>query len=176
MQALVYRALPVDTGDFRLLSRNCLEALKSMRETHRFLRGMVAWVGFPQCAVKYRRLPRAGGATKYPLRKMLAFAWTAATSFSTIPLQLTLILGLLVGLLGAEEAVRAVVESARGQVVPGWTSLMVVTSVIGSAMLIGLGIVGQYIARIYEETKDRPLYVIAQTYSSREPEQEATSR
>lgn len=163
MRSFVYNDLPVDTGDFRLLSRECLDALQSMRETHRFLRGMVAWVGYPQCAVKYTRAPRVSGKTKYPMRKMLAFAWTAATSFSTLPLQISLILGLLVGLLGIEEAIRAVIEAARGHVVPGWTSLMVVTSIIGSAVLISLGIIGQYIGRIYEESKNRPLYVVAQT-------------
>jgi len=81
MQFLVYKDLPVDTGDFRLLSRPCLTALHEMREVHRFLRGMVAWVGFAQTCVPYERSARVAGSTKYPLRKMLTFAWTAATSF-----------------------------------------------------------------------------------------------
>ena len=97
MRYIVYRQLPLDTGDFRLLSRECLDGLKTMRETHRFLRGMVAWVGFPQIAVMYQRVPRLHGSTKYPLRKMLSFAWTAATSFSTLPLRISLYLGTVVG-------------------------------------------------------------------------------
>ena len=85
MRSLVYRELPPDVGDFRLISRPCLDAVKQMRETHRFLRGMVAWVGFPQVAVPYHRQRRLAGVTKYPLRKMLAFSWVAATSFSILP-------------------------------------------------------------------------------------------
>jgi len=166
MCALVYRDLPVDAGDFRLISRHCLGGLKTMHETHRFLRGMVAWVGFPQCAVKYERAPRAGGHTKYPLRKMILFAWTAATSFSTLPLQVSLVLGFVVGLFGVEEAVRAALAVAFGwYTVPGWTSLMIVTCVIGSALLTCVGILGQYIGRIYEQSKDRPLYLVSRTFN-----------
>ncbi len=165
MRQFVYRQLPVDTGDFRLLSRECLNALKQMRETHRFLRGMVTWIGFPQCAVAYERHPRAGGTTKYPMSKMLSFAWTAATSFSTLPLKLSLYLGVGVGLTGVFEAFRAVFAWAFGFVVPGWTSLMIVTCLIGSAMLMCLAILGQYVGMIYEQVKGRPLYLVAQTIS-----------
>lgn len=166
MKAFVYRHLPVDTGDFRLISRQCLEGLRSMRETQRFLRGMVAWVGYPQCAVLYDRAPRAGGQTKYPLRKMLGFAWTAATSFSSLPLKVSLVLGFLIGLFGLEEGARALLATAFGwYVVPGWTSLMVVTSVVGSALLISMGILGQYIGQIYEQAKERPLYLVSRTFN-----------
>ena len=165
MQSMVYKQLPVDVGDFRLISRDCLNAVKSMRETHRFLRGMVAWVGFPQCAVRYERAPRASGETKYPLNKMIAFAWTAATSFSTLPLQFSIFFGILVGAFSAEEAVRAVISFLLGRVVPGWTSLMIVTSLIGSALLISLGILGQYVGRIYEQSKDRPLYLVSRSFN-----------
>src|SRR5262249_38371724 len=106
MRTFVYQDLPVDTGDFRLISRECLRALQQMRETHRFLRGMVAWVGYAQIGVPYQRAARVAGSTKYPMRKMLRFAWTAATSFSTLPLRAVTILGVLVMLLGVEEAVR----------------------------------------------------------------------
>ena len=106
MRLLVYPGLPVDTGDFRLISRQCLEGLQAMRETHRFLRGMVAWVGYPQVSFKYVRGARRMGQTKYPLRKMLTFAWTAATSFSTLPLKLSWGFGCLIGLFGIEEALR----------------------------------------------------------------------
>jgi dolichol-phosphate mannosyltransferase len=166
MRAFVYKDLPVDTGDFRLISRPCLEGVKSMHETHRFLRGMVAWVGFPQCGVKYDRAPRARGQTKYPWRKMLAFAWTAATSFSTLPLKASLWLGVVVGLVGMEEGIRALLATALGwYTVPGWTSLMVLTSVVGSSLLISIGIVGQYVGRIYEQSKDRPLYLVSRTFN-----------
>jgi polyisoprenyl-phosphate glycosyltransferase len=166
MRKLVYKDLPVDTGDFRLISRPCLDALNSLQETHRFLRGMVAWVGYPQCAVRYERAARISGESKYPLRKMLSFAWTAATSFSIVPLQVSLVLGLLVGLFAIEEAVRAILATLLGWYsVPGWTSLMVVTSLIGSALLISIGILGQYIGKLFEQSKRRPLYVVARTFN-----------
>jgi len=178
MRTIVARHLPVDAGDFRLLSRECLDGLQQMREQHRFLRGMVAWVGYPQCAVKYRRDPRVAGSTKYPLSKMLRFAWTAATSFSTLPLQISIVLGMLAGLLGIEEAVRAVVALLAGRTVPGWTSLMVVISILGCAVLIGIGIVGQYVGKIYEESKGRPLYLVARTFNvspAEEPNRSGTA-
>jgi dolichol-phosphate mannosyltransferase len=166
MRTLVYSRLPIDTGDFRLISRQCLDGLRSMHETHRFLRGMVAWVGYPQCAVKYVREPRAAGRTKYPLSKMLLFAWTAATSFSVLPLQISLMLGVLVGLFGVEEGVRAGLAVALGwYTVPGWTSLMIVTCAIGGALLISVGILGQYTGRIYEQSKERPLYLVSRTFN-----------
>lgn len=166
MRAMVYKHLPVDAGDFRLISRHCLNGLQQMRETHRFLRGMIAWAGYPQCAVQYERAPRAGGYSKYSLGKMLAFAWTAATSFSTLPLQASLLLGAVVGLFGIEEAIRALLAVALGwYAVPGWTSLVVLTSAIGSALLICVGILGQYIGRIYEQSKDRPLYLVSRTFN-----------
>jgi len=166
MRAMALQDLPLDTGDFRLISRQCLEGLRRMRETHRFLRGMVAWVGYPQCAVKYERAPRAGGQSKYPVRKMLLFAWTAATSFSILPLQASLLLGVLVGLLGIEEGIRALLAVILGwHTVPGWTSLMIVTCVIGSALLICIGILGQYVGKIYEQSKERPLYLVSRTFN-----------
>jgi dolichol-phosphate mannosyltransferase len=168
MCALVYRELPPDVGDFRLISRTCLDAISHMRETHRFLRGMVAWVGFPQAAVPYRREPRAAGITKYPLRKMLAFSWTAATSFSTLPLRLSMIFGAMVGVLGIEEGIRAALAHFLGwYTVPGWTSLTVLVSLIGSALLISIGILGEYVAKLYEQSKGRPLYIVARKFGGR---------
>ena len=170
MHALVYRRLPPDTGDFRLISRPCLDAVRQMRETHRFLRGMVAWVGFPQAAVRYRRERRVAGVTKYPLRKMLAFAWVAATSFSTLPLRLSMIFGALVGLLGVEEGIRAALAHFLGwYTVPGWTSLTVLVALIGSALLISIGILGEYVAKLYEQAKGRPLYIVARTFGTGSP-------
>ncbi|HYL37531.1 MAG TPA: glycosyltransferase [Bryobacteraceae bacterium] len=170
MRSLVWDRLPVDAGDFRLISRPCLDGLKRMRETHRFLRGMVAWAGYPQVGVPYERAPRAAGRTKYPLGKMLAFAWTAATSFSTLPLKISVMLGIVCGLFGLEEAIRAVLAFWFGwYTVPGWTSLMVVTSLIGGSLLISIGILGQYVGKIYEQSKERPLYLVARTYNVADP-------
>jgi len=164
MSNLVYKELPVDVGDFRLISRNCLNGLHQLRETHRFLRGMIAWVGYPQIAVQYERAPRVAGGTKYPLRKMLKFAWTAATSFSTFPLKASIWLGLVVTLIGFEEAVRATLAHIfRWYAVPGWSSLTVLISLLGGATLICIGIVGDYIGMIYEQTKNRPLYLVSRT-------------
>ena len=169
MRALVYERLNVDAGDFRLISRQCLLGLNEMRETHRFLRGMVAWVGYPQTGVKYHRKPRVAGSTKYSVRKMLAFAWTAATSFSAVPLRISMIFGIVIGLFALEEGVRALVGHILGNTVSGWTSLMVVTALIGSAMLISIGLVGEYVAKLYEEAKGRPLYLVARTFKSSAP-------
>lgn len=165
MRSLAYRQLPPDAGDFRLISRACLDAVQQMRETHRFLRGMVAWVGFPQIAVPYHRQPRVAGCTKYSLRKMLAFSWTAATSFSTLPLRFSMILAVLAAAVGIEEGIRALLAYSLGwYTVPGWTSLTVIVSFIGSAMLMSIGILGEYVAKIYEQSKGRPLYIVARTF------------
>jgi glycosyltransferase involved in cell wall biosynthesis len=164
MRSLVYKRLPVDAGDFRLISRECLDGLRQMRETHRFLRGMVAWVGYAQIAVPYERAPRVAGETKYPLRKMLSFAWTAATSFSTLPLRISTLMGLIVTLFGIEEAVRAVLAHVfHWYTVTGWTSLMVTICVIGGTLLISIGVLGEYVGKLYEQSKDRPLYLVART-------------
>ena len=163
MRAAIHRDLPTDTGDFRLISRRCLNALAQMRETHRFLRGMISWVGFPQIAVEYERDPRAAGKTKYPLRALLRFAWTAAISFSPLPLRISFGFAVILALIALTQAINAVVRTALGlYTVPGWTSLMVVLCLIGSAILISIGVLGEYIARIFEENKHRPLYVITE--------------
>lgn len=164
MRRFVHPDLPVDVGDFRLMSRTCLDALHAMGETHRFLRGMVTWLGFPQIGVPYQRHERAAGETKYPLRKMMTFAWLAASSFSTLPLRFSLVMGILFGILGLEEAVRAVLAHVLGwYTIPGWTSSVVITSILGSALLISMSIVGEYVGKIYEQVKGRPLYFVAHT-------------
>lgn len=167
MHGLVDKDLPMDTGDFRLLSRSCLTGLKQLRETHRFLRGMVAWVGYSQIGVPYERAARVAGDTKYSLYKMIRFAWTAATSFSTLPLKASIFLGVIVALLGLEEAIRAVLAHIfHWYAVPGWSSLTVLVSVIGGAMLISIGILGEYVGKLYEQTKNRPLYLVSQTLNT----------
>jgi dolichol-phosphate mannosyltransferase len=164
MQRFVHESLPIDTGDFRLISRPCLDAVRSMRETHRFLRGMVAWVGFPQTAVLFQRPARAAGETKYPLSRMLKFAWTAALSFSPAPLRIIFAFGAAVSAFGFAIGGYAVVRKLLGLYVePGWTSLMIVINLIGGGILLSIGVLGEYIARIFEEVKDRPLYVVSVT-------------
>lgn len=168
MQKLVHRELPLDTGDFRLVSSQCLEALKHMRETHRFLRGMIAWVGFPQIAVKYKRNPRAAGNTKYPLAKMLRFAVTAAVSFSPLPLRLSLMLGVTIATIGLFVGVYAITNSfiyyffkPTGFVYsPGWGTIVAMLCLIGGSILMGIGVLGEYVARVYDELKERPLYIV----------------
>jgi glycosyltransferase involved in cell wall biosynthesis len=166
MRVLLRFPLPRNTGDYRLISRECLRALQSMRETHRFLRGMVAWVGYPSAAVQFLRSERAAGTTKYPLSKMLRFAWIAAISFSPAPLRTTFALGVLIAFFGIAIGLRAFIYTISGKpVVPGWTSIMVTLCLIGSCILMCVGVVGEYVARLYEEAKDRPLYVVQERLS-----------
>jgi glycosyltransferase involved in cell wall biosynthesis len=153
--------LPPDTGDFRLISSSCLQALQGMRETHRFLRGMVAWIGFPQTAVRFVRPPRVAGETKYNFAKMLRFAWTAAMSFSAMPLRIVFGMGVAAGFAAMGIGVYAVgALLLHYYVIPGWTSILFTLCLIGSSILIGLGMIGEYIAKIYEEVKSRPLYFV----------------
>jgi len=164
MRSLVHRDLPVDVGDFRLISRRCLDALKQMQEAHRFLRGMVTWVGFPQTMVDFKRAKRAAGSTKYTLWKMLLFAWTAAVSFSPLPLRVSFAIGAMLFSLGGCYGLYAVVRSLLGlYVVPGWTSVIILNCIIGGAIMVAIGILGEYIGRIFEQSKARPLYLVAYT-------------
>jgi dolichol-phosphate mannosyltransferase len=169
MRIFFLKSLPSDVGDFRLMSRRCVESLRGMRELHRFLRGMVAWVGYPQICVCYQRQPRGAGSTKYPVRKMIRLAWTAAISFSALPLRLSFMGAGTMTMLALEEAVRAVIAYHLGKTVPGWTSLMVVLCLNSAALMIAIGILGEYVGRIYEEGKARPLYVVADTWNLTEP-------
>jgi dolichol-phosphate mannosyltransferase len=165
MRVFILKSLPPDVGDFRLISRRCVDNLVAMRELHRFLRGMVAWVGYPQTCVRYERQPRGAGETKYPLRKMLRLAWTAAVSFSALPLRLSFVGAGVMTLVALEEAIRALVAHLSGKTVPGWTSLMVVLCLSNAALMIAVGILGEYVGRIYEEGKGRPLYVISDSWN-----------
>ena len=161
MRRLIHPDLPVDVGDFRLMSRACLNVLLEMRELHRFLRGMVTWVGFAQTDVTFNRPARAAGETKYPLRKMLLFAWNAAVSFSPLPLRLSLGVGfalLCASLLYVVYAMYAVFSGKM--VVAGWASSITFTGLVGGSILISLGLLGEYVGRIFEEIKGRPLYTV----------------
>jgi polyisoprenyl-phosphate glycosyltransferase len=161
MRLLVWKGLPQDAGDFRLVSRRCLDVVLSMDEVHRFLRGMIAWAGFRQTSIQYHRLKREHGISKYPLAKMLNFAWNAALSFSILPIRAISISGLLVAGFGFAYGLFSILRYFIFQdTVPGWTTIIVLLGVIGGMILIGLGVIGEYVGRIYEEIKHRPLYVV----------------
>jgi dolichol-phosphate mannosyltransferase len=152
--------IPADTGDFRLMSRRVVDVLKQFQERNRFVRGMVAWIGWRQTAVTYERAERHAGETKYPLRKMLRFAADAIVSFSFAPLRVATGLGLAASGLSFAYAVYAVLARLLGWgVVHGWASLMVAVLFLGGVQLVSLGIIGEYVGRVYDEVKRRPLYV-----------------
>lgn len=153
-------SIPADAGDFRLMSRPVVLTLRALREQHRFVRGLVWWVGFRQTAVTYERPPRFAGETKWPVRKMLRFAIDGITSFSTVPLRMATWLGLLAGLVAVAGVVWALYSKFFGGVVRGWTTIMILVGLGSSAQLLMTGILGEYVGRIYEEVKRRPLYVV----------------
>jgi polyisoprenyl-phosphate glycosyltransferase len=153
--------IPLDAGDFRLMSQRAVEALQSIRERNRFIRGLAGWIGFRQTSVTYVRDVRQAGETKYPLKKMLRFALNGLMSFSLVPLQLASYLGFLISSIGFFYIVYAIgLKLFTDQVVLGWTSVMVAVLFLGGVQLVSLGIIGEYIGRIYEEVKQRPLYVV----------------
>ncbi len=155
--------IPVDTGDFRLMDRRVVEVVRRMRERHRFLRGMVAWVGFRQTGVPYQRAPRFAGETKYPLRKMLKFALDAITGFSYFPLQLATYMGFIsAGLAIVAIPVVAIARMTGSQAFYGQATTLIAVLFLGGVQLVSLGILGEYIGRVYDEIKGRPLYVVAE--------------
>jgi polyisoprenyl-phosphate glycosyltransferase len=158
-------SIPVDTGDFRLMSRRVVEALKRSRERHRFLRGMVSWVGFRQIGIAYDREERHSGTTKYPLPKMLRFAIDGITSFSDVPLRFASYLGFAASIVAFAYAIIVVAYKLFSlkppAYTPGWASTIVAVLFLGGVQLISLGILGEYIGRIYDEVKGRPLYLIS---------------
>ena len=157
--------IPLDTGDFRLMSRRVALALSSMREKHRFIRGMVSWVGYKQIGLEYERQERYAGETKYPLKKMMKFAIDGITSFSTFPLKLSTYFGFLSAALGFFYAIYVFyLKLFTVETVAGWSSLMVVILFLGGVQLFSLGVIGEYIGRINDEVKNRPLYLIEGIY------------
>jgi dolichol-phosphate mannosyltransferase len=156
--------IPADAGDFRLLSRRAVDALARMPERARFLRGMTSWLGFEQVGVHYERDPRYAGETKYPLRRMVGFALDAITSFSTTPIRIVTGLGfLLVVFCAAVFGWVVYIKIFTSTAVPGWTSVLAVVLLLGGMQLVALGIIGQYVGRIFEEAKQRPLYLVGET-------------
>ena len=154
-------AIPLDTGDFRLMDRRVVDVLLRMPERDRFVRGMVAWVGFRQEAVYYRRAARYAGKTKYPLRKMIRFALDGILSFSLVPLRIAGWMGFATAFLAMFGVTYAfAVRMLTHTWVPGWTMLFIACSFIGGIQLACLGVLGEYVGRIYGETKRRPLYIV----------------
>jgi dolichol-phosphate mannosyltransferase len=162
---LIYRItdvnIPMDTGDFRLLDRKVVNVLNQMRERHRFLRGLSVWVGFRQTGVEYKRAARFSGETKYPLRKMIKFAWDAITSFSYFPLQLAMYLGFLAaGISILAIPVVIVLRIIGSHAFYGQASTLLAVLFLGGVQLISLGILGEYIGRLFDQAKGRPLYIV----------------
>jgi glycosyltransferase involved in cell wall biosynthesis len=154
--------IPLDTGDFRLYDRKVVDVMKKMREKHRFLRGMSSWVGYRQIGVPYNRAKRFAGSTKYPFKKMIKLAWNAITGFSYVPLQLAMVLGFIVALLSIVMIpIVIIVRLSSGNELLGQATTLISTLFLGGVQLICLGILGEYVGRIYDEVKDRPLYVAA---------------
>lgn len=164
---LIYRItdvdIPLDTGDFRLMDRKVVNVMNQMRERHRFLRGMSSWVGFKQIGVPYKRKARFAGGTKYPFKKMLQLALNAITSFSYFPLQMATYLGFIcAGISVLAIPVVALLRLITGTVLLGQATTLSIVLFLGGVQLISLGIIGEYIGRIYDEAKGRPLYVVAE--------------
>jgi dolichol-phosphate mannosyltransferase len=168
LNSLSEMRVPHDTGDFRLMDRAVVEALRRMPERDRFIRGLVTWVGFKQVALPYTRHARVAGESKYPLWKMIRFAIDAVTSFSTFPLRLASWMGFVVSVLAMFGALWAfLVRLLTKSWVPGWAGLFIAVLLLGGIQLIFLGVVGEYVGRIYGEVKGRPLYLIDEAQSIR---------
>ncbi len=160
--------IPMDSGDFRLMDRSVILALRTMRETHRYIRGMTSWIGFEQCAVQYDRDARHAGETKYPFFKLVRLALDGLTSFSSAPLRWVSSLGVGVSLLGIIWVIMILWAKLTSPipVVVGWTSMIATLLIFSGLQLFCLGLLGQYISRIFEESKKRPLYFVKQDVSA----------
>ncbi len=155
--------MPLDTGDFRLMDRKVVDALKTMREKHRFMRGLSVWVGFRQTGVNYVRAERFAGETKYPLKKMLRFALDGITSFSYLPLQLATYVGFAAAGISVLGIIVAIILRLLGHdALKGQATTLVSVLFLGGVQLIFLGIIGEYLGRIYDEVKGRPLYIVGE--------------
>jgi polyisoprenyl-phosphate glycosyltransferase len=163
--------LTPDVGDFRLFSRRAVLAIRSMREQHRYMRGMVAWLGLKEAIVPFERKRRAAGQTNYSLFKMLRFAWTGVSSFSAFPLRISIAAGSLLSCAGFLYLLYVVYLALwTTQLVPGWASVVALQCAFSGMILLALGAIGDYVARTYEETKYRPLYVVTELCNVRQPD------
>ena len=162
IRKLVDNRIQKEVGDFRLFNRRAIIALRSFREQHRFMRGMVAWMGLREVIVPYHRNARVAGKTKYSILRMLQFAWTAIISFSALPLRLSVFFGFFIAACGVGVGLFSIyAQHFMKATVPGWTSLVCLNIVFSGVTLVAIGLVGEYVARIYEEAKGRPLYVVS---------------
>lgn len=162
MRRMVDPRLQPEVGDFRLFSREAVLAIRQFREQHRFMRGLVAWLGLREAILPFDRQARVAGETKYPFWKMLRFAWAAMTSFSALPLRLTVAGGMIVAGAGVSYALYCAYQGLiLRTTVPGWTSLICLVTIFSGAILVAIGLVGDYVARIFEEAKRRPLYIVS---------------
>lgn len=155
--------IPVDTGDFRLMDKKVCDAMRSLTEKNRYVRGLVSWVGFKQTAVEYVREERFAGETKYPLKKMIKFASDGIISFSFKPLKLAQYLGFATSALSFIYLIIVIIQKLMGLTVAGWASILAVSLFFNGIILLMLGIIGEYIGRIYDEAKGRPLYIVKNT-------------
>jgi dolichol-phosphate mannosyltransferase len=170
MGAIGSQALQPEVGEFRLMGRAVVDSLLALRERHRLIRGLVTWVGFRQTTLRFERPGRAAGRTKFPLWRMVELSLDALTSFSAVPLRLATALGLVAILLGTGYAAYAVwIGYVRGLGVPGWTSLVILNIFFSGVVLVCLGLVGEYVGRIFEEVKHRPLYVVRRRLGATAP-------
>lgn len=152
--------IPVDTGDFRLIDRKIVEVLKNMPEKNKFLRGQIAWAGFSQIGIPYERDARHGGETGYTFRKMLRLALDGITAFSDFPLKIATIIGFTAFLFSIGLIIYALRSNSLGNTIPGWTSLTIIVSFIGGVQLLCIGLIGEYIIRLINNIRNRPLYII----------------
>ncbi len=153
--------IPVDTGDFRLMDRKAVDAFLKLPERHRFIRGLVSWIGFKQIGVEYKREPRKFGETHYPFKKMFKFALDGVTSFSSFPLQVSTYLGLMtsfVSFLGVILTLYFRIFTDR--TIQGWTSMLIAVLFLGGIQLLSLGVIGEYLGRVFDEVRNRPLYFV----------------
>ncbi|MBI3543802.1 MAG: glycosyltransferase family 2 protein [Deltaproteobacteria bacterium] len=161
IQRITHIDIPLDTGDFRLMDRKAVDAFLQLSERHRFVRGLVSWVGFRQTGVTYDRASRVHGETHYPFKKMLKFALDGITSFSMFPLQIATYVGVLSAVVSFFGICWALyVKFFTDRAVQGWTSLIIVVLFLGGAQLLALGVIGEYLGRTYDETRRRPLYFV----------------
>lgn len=161
MKAISGVDVPQDSGDFRLMDRVLADQVRGLREHHRMLRIFTAWTGFRSAGVPYERGDRVAGQTKYTLARMIRFAWDGITSFSYRPLQIATWLGLASAILAFTGIIWVIVVKILGWAIPGWTSLAILVLFIGGIQLLVLGVIGEYLGRIYDEVRARPLYIVA---------------
>lgn len=176
LRAVANIDIPPDVGDFRLISARVAEQLRAMREKDRFIRGLVSWVGFKQSFIMYERDERYAGETKYPLAKMLKFAFDGLTSFSSAPLRLATWMGYVASALAFLYLISVFVQVALGLTIEGWATIMVAVLFLGGVQLICVGILGEYLGRVFTEIKPRPVYIVEEVAQCREPAVSAPKR